>query len=82
MEADGLDPANIFDKFFQNWSSGFDQLRANLLKEISSPLRREGRDQMLFGGGEDSLEADHEKVINEMSADVFGAASHVFLLET
>ena len=38
-------------------------------------------DQLLFGRGQDALEADHEEIADQVGVNVLGAAAHVFLLE-
>ena len=54
---------------------------ADLLEKVAAFFGREGFDQMLFGGGEDTLEADDDEIVDEVGVDVLGAAAHVLLFE-
>ena len=44
-------------------------------------LGRERLDQLLFGRGQNALEADHEEIADQVGVNVLGPAAHVFLLE-
>jgi hypothetical protein len=40
----------------------FDKVGAYLLEQIPPLLGRQRLDQLLFGGGQDAFEADHEQI--------------------
>ncbi len=42
---------------------------------------RERLDQLLFGRRQHAVEADHQKVADEMGVDVLGATAHIILLK-
>ena len=59
----------------------FDQLGPDLFEQVPPLLGRERLDQLLFGRGQDALEADHEQITDQVGVDVLGAAAHVILFE-
>lgn len=81
VQAQHLDASNIVDHGFQVRPPRLDQVGPYLFEQVPSFLLRERLDQVLFGGGQDTLEADHEEAADQVGADVFGTAAHVFLLE-
>jgi hypothetical protein len=50
-----------------------------LFQEISPVLGLERLYQMLFGGGQNPLEPDHEQITDQVGADVLGATAHALL---
>jgi hypothetical protein len=56
----------------------FEQLPANILDQATS-LWISG--QFLFGGGENSFEADQDQVLHDPSADLLGTTSQVLALK-
>jgi hypothetical protein len=73
------DPGDVQDDCLQKRPRGFKKVSAHLFKEVSSLLGRQRLDQVLFGRGQDALEADKENFVDQMRADVFGAPADVFL---
>ena len=53
----------------------------HLFEQVPPLLGRERLDQLLFGRGQDALEADHEQIADQVGVDVLGSPAHVFLLE-
>ena len=81
VEAEDFYAGDAGDHGFHGGAGGFDEVGADLLEQVAALFAGEGFDELLFGGGEDALEADDQQVVDEMGADVAGAAAHVFLLE-
>ena len=48
----------------------------------SLPSRGERLDQLLFGGGQHAVKANHEQITDQVGLDILGATAHVFLLKT
>ena len=44
-------------------------------------LGRERLDQLLFGGGQNALKADHEEITEQVGVNVLGTPAHVVLLK-
>src|ERR1700691_6379685 len=51
---------DLSDQHFQDWSCRFDEMGPQLLEQGSPLLGGERLPKLLFGGGQDSLEADHK----------------------
>jgi hypothetical protein len=81
VQAQDFDAGDVLDHRFQERPRRLEQMGPHLLEQVSSLLGWQRLDQMLFGGGQDALEADHEEIIDQVRADVFGSPAHVFLLE-
>src|SRR5208337_2391209 len=81
VQAEHLDAGNLLDHRLHERPRGFEQMGPHLLEQVSPLLGWERLDQMLLGGSQDALEADHEKVVDQVYADVLGPAPHEFLLE-
>ena len=73
------DAGDFQDHCFHERSRGFDKMCTHLFKEVSSLLGGQRLDQVLFGRGQDALEADKENFVDQMRADVLRAPAHVFL---
>ena len=65
----------------RNGRRRFDQMRADFLEQVPPLLGRERLDQMLLGGSQNALKADHEEIPEQVGMDVLGAPAHVILLE-
>ena len=76
-----LMPVTSWTMRFQERPRRFDQMSPHLFEQVSALLGRQRLDQLLFGRRQDALEADHEKVTDQVGVDVLGPAAHVFLLE-
>jgi hypothetical protein len=63
---------DLLDHRFQDRPRRFHQMGAYLFEQVSALLGRERLDQLLFGGGQDALEADHEEIIDQMGVNVLG----------
>jgi hypothetical protein len=50
-------------------------------QQVPPLVRGERLDQLLFGRGQDALEADDEQITDQVGVDVLGAAAHVFLFK-
>ena len=66
---------------FHERPRGLEQMGPYLLEQVSPLFGRQRLDQVLFGGGQDALEANHDKIIDQVRVDIFGPAAHVLLLE-
>lgn len=67
---------------FQYWPGGFDQLFPHLFQQVAALVGRKRLREVLFGGGQDTLEPDDNEIAYEVGMDVFRTASHVVLLKT
>ena len=81
VQAEHLDAGDLLDHRLHERPRGFEQMGPDLLEQVSPLLGRERLDQMLLGRRQDALEPDHDQIIDQVRADVFGSATHVFLLE-
>jgi len=81
VQAQHLDAGGLLDQGLHGRPRGLDQMSPHLLQEVSALLAREGRDQVLFGGSQDALEPDHEKLADEVGVDVLGPPAHVLLFK-
>ena len=61
VQAEPLDAGGLLDHRFQERPGRFDQLGSYLLEQVSPFFGRERLDQMLFGRGQNALQADHDK---------------------
>jgi hypothetical protein len=76
-----LDAGDLLDHGFHDRPRRFGQMGPYLFEQVPPLLGRQRLDQLLFGRGQDALEADHEKVIDQVGVDVLGPAAHVFLFK-
>ena len=67
VQAHDLDAGDFLDHRLQERPRRFEQMGAYLFEQVSPLLGRERLDQVLFGGGQDALEADHENVVDQMA---------------
>jgi hypothetical protein len=81
VQAQHLDAGDFLDHPVHDGAGCFQQLNSHLFHEIASLVGLERFDQMLFGRGENSLEADHKQITDQVGVDALGAAAHVFLLK-
>ncbi len=56
-------------------------MRPDLFDQVSSLLGWERLDQLLFGSGQNALEADHEQIAGQMGVNVLRPPAHILLLE-
>ena len=80
VQGHDLDAGNLRDRRFQDRTSRFNQMRPYLLEQVP-PLRVERLDQVLFGCGQNALEAHDEEIAEQVGVDVIGASAHVIVLE-
>jgi hypothetical protein len=81
VQAPHLDAGDLVDHLFQERACRFDQVGPDLLEQLPPFLGRERLDQLLFGGGQHALKADHEEITEQVGVDVLGTPAHVVLLE-
>ena len=81
MQAQDFDAGRFLDHRFHHRSGQFDQLGADLLEQISSFFREKRFDQLLLGCGQHALKTDHEQIVDQVSLNILGATSHIFLLK-
>ena len=55
--------------------------RSNLLQQVASFLNRKRLHQVLLGGSQNSQQANHQQITNQICPDVLGPPADVFLLE-
>ena len=77
-----LGARDIFDHRFHDRPCCFDQMRPNLLEQISSLLGWQRLDEMLFGRGQNAKQANNQLIVDQVSANVPRATAHVLLFET
>ena len=53
----------------------------HLLEQVASLLGRKRLDELLLGRGQNALQADHEKIAEQVGVNILGATAHVVLLE-
>ena len=61
-----LDAGDLLDHRLQERPRRLDQMGPHLLEQVPPLLGRERLDQMLFGGGQHALEADHEEITDQV----------------
>ena len=81
VQAQHLDAGDLLDHRFQDRPRRFDQLGPDFFEQVPPLLGRQRLDQLLFGRGQDALEADHEKVADQVGVNVLGPPAHVFLFK-
>jgi len=81
MQAQNFRASDLFDHRLHDRPRRFDQLGADLFEEVSPFFDRQRLDQVLFGRGQDALQANDDEVAQYMSANVLGAPSHVLLFK-
>src|SRR5688500_1177905 len=62
VQADDLDAGDLFDHRLHDGTSGFDELRANLVEEIPAAFGRVRIGQLLLGCGQHAAKTDDQKV--------------------
>ena len=82
VQANRLDSSDILDERFQHRPGRFDQLDAHLFEQVSALPGRKCLDEMLFCRGQNTVEADHQQVAEQVSMNVFWTTAHVLLLES
>ena len=58
-----------------------DQMGPHLLQQVPPILSRKRLDEMLFGGSQYALKADHEEITEQVGANVLRSSAHVILFE-
>ena len=81
VHAEHPDAGDLLDHRLHQRPRGLEEMGPDLLEQVPALLGRERLDEVLFGRGQDALEPDHDQVVDQVRADVLGAAAHVFLLE-
>jgi len=56
---------------------GFDQLPSGLVEQVPAFLGRKRLDELLFGLGQDALEAEPRGDPQSVGVDILGAATHI-----
>jgi hypothetical protein len=72
VHAAKVDIDDALNHCLQCWSCRFDELRPNLLEQVSPFLRRERPIQVLFGGSQYAEHANHQQLADQVGVDVFG----------
>src|SRR5713226_7900722 len=81
VQAHDFGAGHLLDHGFHNRPGRFNQMGANLFEQVSPFLGGERFDQVLLGGGQNTLKADHQEVAEQVRVDVFGSPAHVILLK-
>jgi hypothetical protein len=81
MQAQHLDASDLLDHGFHDRPGRFDEMPPYLFDQVPPFLGRERLDQVLFGRRQNALEADNEEIGNQVSVNVLGSPTHVFLLK-
>jgi len=81
MQAARLDARNAINQCFQGRPSGFNKLGSYLLQQVATLLSRKRLHQVLLGSGQNTLQANHDQVADQVGMNVLGAAAHEFLLK-
>jgi len=81
VQAQDLDASDLVDHRFQDRTGRFDQVGPYLLEQVPPFLGRKRLDQLLFGGGQNPLKADHEEFTQQVGVNVLGSPAHVVLLK-
>ena len=82
VQAEHFDAGDLLDHRLHQRPRRFEEMGPDLLEQVPPLLGRERLDEVLFGGGQDALEPDHDQVVDQVRVDVLGSAAHVFLFET
>ena len=62
VQASHLDAGDLLHHHFQQRTGRFDQVSPYLLEQVPPFLAGERLDQVLFGGRQNALKADHEEI--------------------
>ena len=81
VEARYANPGDLLDHRLDHRPGRFDQLGPDLFEQVPALFGRKRLDEVLFGRGQYTLEADHEQVTDQMGLNVLGAPAHEFLLK-
>ena len=81
VQAQHFGAGDLLDHRFHDRPGRFDQMGPYLFEQVSSFLSWERLDQLLFGRRQDTLEADHEQITDQVGAKVLGSPAHVFPFE-
>ena len=81
VQAQHLDASDLLDYRFQYRPRRFDQVGPHLIEQVPAPIARKRLDQMLFGGGQNAVKADHEDISEQVGVNVRGTPAHVVPLE-
>lgn len=81
VQTDDGDADNPADHRLQCRTGNFDQVRSDLLKQITPFLRSERFDKMLLSRSQYADEPDDQKITKQIGMDVLRTPAHVFLLE-
>ena len=81
VHAEHLDAGDLLDHRLHQRPRGLEEMGPDLLEQVPPLLGRERLDEVLFGGGQNAMEPDHDQVVEQVRADVLGSAAHVFLFE-
>ena len=76
-----LDAGDLLDHCFHDRPGCFDQMGTYLFEQVAPLLGRQRSDEMLFGGGQNSPQTNHEQIAEQVGMDVLGATAHVILLK-
>ena len=80
VQAHDFDTGDPFDHRLQERLRRFDQMGPDLLEQVSSLVVR-NFGQWLFGGCQQALEPDDQKIVEQVGANLLRASAPVFLLK-
>jgi hypothetical protein len=72
---------DFLDHGFHDRPGRFNQMGPNLFEQVSPFLGGERFDQVLFGGRQNTLKADHQEDVDQVRVDVLGSPAHVILFK-
>ena len=72
VQAHYLHAGNAFVHGFHERPSRFDEMCADLFEQISAFLGQKGLDEVLLGGGHNSVQSHHHQVVQQMRPNILG----------
>ena len=74
VQASRLNAGDIVNHPLQSWTRRLDELGPNLFQQVPTSVRWKCCHQMLLGRGQDTLQANHQQIANQMGTDVLRSA--------
>src|SRR5580693_10732832 len=80
VQAHHLDAGDLLDQRLQERLRRFDQMGPYLLEQVP-PLLRRKFGQLLFGGSQQTLQADNDEIAVQIGVNILGATASVLLFK-
>ena len=81
MQAHHLNARLVFDHGLHHRPRRFEQMRPNILEQVSALCRGERFDKLLLRGGQHTLQSDQQQIVDQMSMNLLRGPDKTFILE-